>query len=377
MRTVEVRGVNFKNKGAELMLLSILNHYKGVAEISLPINPSTINGDKRKEYQLFGRISAQPKGIDLDRFVRLLPVLVQKSLRLKTLENTDLILDASGFAYSDQWGADGIKNAADKYTSWKKRGTKIVLLPQAFGPFEKDNSADYFKKLADAVELIYARDTQSLQYLQEICGSSDKIKLSPDITIGLEVGTTESDISIEDKALAVIPNYRIIDKSSTNPTLYLDVLVAGIEQAVKLGYKPYIIIHEGKKDLELGMLLKSRVGDIQVPVITESNPLKLKKLLGKFSFVISSRFHGIVNALSQGVPCVAIGWSHKYPLLLKDFDFEEGMLDFTDKSSSELTSEIISLLSKDVQELSPKIKEKAFGLRSRVNQMWNDIDILL
>lgn len=376
MKTIEVRGVNFKNKGAELMLLSIAEHYKKSAEISLPINPSTFNTAKRKEYNLFGRISAQPKGIDLDTYVNLLPSILRKSLKLKTTENTDLILDASGFAYSDQWGSEGIKVAAEKYTSWKKKGKKIVLLPQAFGPFEKNNSSAHLKKLTGAVDLIYARDTQSLKYLLDLCEDSSKIKLSPDITIGLEISSVKSRIEIPAKSIAIIPNYRIIDKSSTKPETYVEVLTASIKLAMEKGYTPYIVIHEGNKDLELGNILRKNIGLADVPIIVENNPLQLKKLLGEFTFVISSRFHGIVNALSQGIPCMAIGWSHKYPLLLKDFDFQEGMLDLS-VSPSEVIRQVDSLLSENPAIYKNRIEHNASNLKAKVAKMWAEVDTLL
>ena len=35
----------------------------------------------------------------------------------------------------------------------------------------------------------------------------------------------------------------------------------------------------------------------------------IKGMLGNCSFVISSRYHGLINALSQGVLCIATSWS--------------------------------------------------------------------
>ena len=48
----------------------------------------------------------------------------------------------------------------------------------------------------------------------------------------------------------------------------------------------------------------------------------MKKIIGGSLLLVGSRYHSIVAALSQCVPCVGLGWSHKYDTLFQDFGCE-------------------------------------------------------
>ena len=48
----------------------------------------------------------------------------------------DVIIDASGFAYSDQWGTKPIKYGL--YRNKRYKSAFKVLMPQALGPFENN-----------------------------------------------------------------------------------------------------------------------------------------------------------------------------------------------------------------------------------------------
>jgi colanic acid/amylovoran biosynthesis protein len=63
-----------------------------------------------------------------------------------------------------------------------------------------------------------------------------------------------------------------------------------------------------------------------IEIVTETDPLILKRYLGTALFVVGSRFHALVSALSQGVPVLAVGWSHKYEALLSDYQQTERLL---------------------------------------------------
>ena len=55
--------------------------------------------------------------------------------------------------------------------------------------------------------------------------------------------------------------------------------------------------------------------------------IEFNELVQKFRFVAASRFHSIVHALKNGVPCVALGWATKYMDLMKLFGQERFVFD--------------------------------------------------
>ena len=60
----------------------------------------------------------------------------------------------------------------------------------------------------------------------------------------------------------------------------------------------------------------------------EFSCLEFNELVKQFQFLVASRFHAIVHAYKNSVPCVVLGWATKYHALLKQFGQEQYALDF-------------------------------------------------
>jgi colanic acid/amylovoran biosynthesis protein len=83
-------------------------------------------------------------------------------------------------------------------------------------------------------------------------------------------------------------------------------------------------VHEGG-DLALGNELAAGAG-FPVPVISR-DPIATKSLLGGCRAIISSRYHACVGALSQAVPTIGTGWTHKYRGLFEDYQSPDWLIE--------------------------------------------------
>src|SRR5690606_30949962 len=130
----------------------------------------------------------------------------------------------------------------------------------------------------------------SYKYLTDLVGEQKKIKLFPDFT-NLVKGTLPENYDASDKRIALVPNYRMVDKTSKEESCaYLPFMISCAKYLVEENKNPFILVHEGANDFSLAKAISEAVGGI--PIVKESNPLHIKGMLGTCDATIGSRFHG-------------------------------------------------------------------------------------
>jgi len=138
------------------------------------------------------------------------------------------------------------------------------------------------------------------------------------------------------------------------------------------GGRPFILIHEGHKDRSLAERIVAEAG-IECAIVQEEDALRIKGILGLCEGVVSSRFHGLVSALSQGVPALATGWSHKYETLLNDYGVADGCLPVS--VTRELLEKHIHRIvdGSGREEVLGRIRENAARLKEGTQAMWQKV----
>jgi polysaccharide pyruvyl transferase WcaK-like protein len=325
---IVIEGVQFRNKGAELMLAAV------AAELTNW--PSTVHSiramgsfEQRAAYgarTLLHSSRLRPAANWLAG--RLLPAKAKQRFGIMGLDNVSVVLDAAGFRYSDQWGIDLVRKATDLYRVLRRRnGAKIVLLPQAFGPFSTAGSREAIRQLLGEVELVFARDSVSYESLLHAAPGVGNIHKAPDITIGLAATTGPR---LGPGSVAIVPNRRMLDKTDRHiREQYPGFFADAVEIVIQAGRNPVLVVHQ-LDDLDVARQMAASASR-SVEVRFEEDPIGLKCLLGSADFVLSSRFHGALNALCQGVPCIATSWSHKYEELFSEFGVPEYVVSVRDR----------------------------------------------
>ena len=375
----EVQGVEFINKGAELMLYAIMQHLKGYdreAIVAADLDRRYRNKAGRKkaglQYLTWVDNRLPNSGAIVNSLASLLPLRVRRDLHLVLNQEVNVLFDASGFSYTDQWNSDYSQTMAAKLTRLKAEGKKIILLPQAFGPFENPQINAAFQTILSCSDLVFARDKVSYDHVRQFAAAGEKLSLAPDFT-NLVSGRVPSNFNRETHRSCIVPNVRMLDK--TEPHVrekYLTFIENCIECLLDLELNPFIMVHQTGKDYEIALKLQAKFGDC-LPVISESDPLAIKGILGQCFLVISSRFHGIVSSLSQGVPCLATGWSHKYQMLFEDYHSPQLLMnplftpaEITDKIQQIATEPSRSQILNTIQAAAQEQKKLSL-------QMWNKV----
>jgi polysaccharide pyruvyl transferase WcaK-like protein len=375
---IEVKGVEFCNKGAELMLHSIiLMLEQQFSDYELVLSPgSLLPYQQRARLGAWQKFSFQLWGIDWTWLGNLAPVGIRRLLRhfgIVVEKDINLVLDASGFVYSDKWGQRRLKQTLNHLKRIKKYNIPYVFLSQAFGPFQQPKNARLMQDIIGLSELLIPRDEQSLQSLNEIynLGPIEKIKYFPDFTPSLDPIDTILPLDLPESFVCIIPNNKMFARQKIlSKQTYINFLVAAIKNVETMGLTPILLNHEGKKDYDFCLELIT-VLENKILFINDLNSLEIKKIIGLSVFCISSRYHGCVSSLSQGVPTLATSWSHKYEELYRYYQHSEYLVDVT-VSGVELKEKMLQVVI-DRENISSDLLKQAEIHKASVRQMWTKV----
>lgn len=370
---IQIDGTGMQNKGAELMLYAILG------EIEKRFPTSTVIYNTRsgeiKEIETFLNIKQRlllkygryPSGI-----LRRLKSNISIFESIHPDSSIDIVLDGSGFKWGDQWNYDDnfYKQITKYYKALKASGAKIILLPQAFGPFQTENGRKIISILNKYVDLIIAREKISYKYLIEAGIDKEKASLCTDFSLTVK-GEYPSNLNTSD-GLCIIPNVQMINHSDVSREGYINFLRSIITKSRALGSTPFLLNHEGSRDLDLCLEINKDL-DNPVKIINGLNAKQTKGVISESYAVISSRYHGVASALNQGIPCLATSWSHKYGELFKDFDLYDRIISFSD-SESVLDSKLEELLTLESNhKIEKHLKDRKVVVYNEVEKMWDKV----
>jgi len=323
---IEIKGVQFVNKGAELMLHAVLQQLGELApQADVVLRPKKhAPYHKRAALGAYQKLTLTKSVVDLNIISYWLPkrfrLWLKRSWGIVTEADVDITLDASGFAYGDQWTSVALRQLAYEINRYHKKNKTYIFLPQALGPFTRPNDRKRLAQSLPNAALILAREESSFENVRSLGVDESVLKQYPDFT-NLVCGECPSYIDHASRIFLVVPNSKMLSPKNPDPawcTEYISTLVAAISYAQQHQLVPVVLNHEGDADQSLCDTLVASFSK-PIKMIREDNPLYVKGIIGHSELVLCSRFHGCVSALSQGVPCLGTSWSYKYERLFDDY----------------------------------------------------------
>lgn len=365
---------NYTNKGDGLMLHAIINRLQGKDDLTLL--PKVAEYKKRASLGLYQSFWFESLANPTNQVLtNTFPAKLRKKYGLVIEDEIDAVIDASGFAYGDQWGARKVEQMASDCARWKKQGKKIVLLPQSLGSFHDEKVADSFRKLLDNVDRVFARDRSSYEFATSLNYHTKKISQAPDFTGALKGEITDL-YCPQPRQACIIPNHRMID--STDDKIgprYLPFLKECFDSFTELGMNPFVLVHE-RVDYPVAEELQKLV-EKPIDIVYDNSPLVLRGVISQCHIVISSRFHGLISTLSQTVPCLGTRWSHKFERVMEEYKCQDFLVSPLD-DPKEIRTKIEQLDKGDSrQQVINNITSTVEEHKQLNDNMWTEVEEIL
>jgi colanic acid/amylovoran biosynthesis protein len=339
-------GAGFQNKGSAAMVISVQKAIREMlpcAEFVLASNSPKFDAKRAKQYRLkiFNYTFTVKRNLK--------PVINL----LSELRNTDVVVDLSGFVFSDKIKKTGILIRALTILICKIARKPFILYSQSLGPFNRRFTRIACKICLQRAKFICVRGEVSKKYLNDL-GMKNNIRIYADSAFLLEPASQkrldeilqlEKIPKTKRKRIGIAVNGRIYERTlglgTDNHYVELiaklsDFLIENMD--AEIVFIPYEIKAKGYDDRSIAKMIYKKIkAKTRVHLINnEYDPHELKALKQTLELFIGSRFHSIIASTSMAVPTIAIGWGPKYFEIMQTLGQEEYVVNHNNTSLSHL-----------------------------------------
>lgn len=245
---------------------------------------------------------------------------------MKWLGQFDLFWDTrSGDSFADIYGLDRHLTMSLIHEFAAQAGVPAVVAPQTIGPFHGRFAAALAKRNLKRSALVFARDSASAQAADQL-GRAVDLTVT-DMVFGLNqpaVSRHPVDVLLNVSGLLWEQNSHVDSaKYQQSVRIILDGLLA---QGREVTLLPHVIPHETDSPGKDGDVFVARTlaaeysGKVRVHVPSSLDDARTT--IASSAVLIGARMHACLNALSTGVPAVAMAYSRKFAPLMRAVDWD-------------------------------------------------------
>lgn len=334
-------------------------------------------------------------------FISLKNPLLKRRKKLCAYIEADIVIHLGLDHYSDNGGFITVFEHSKEIIIASLMNKPIVLFAQSPGPFKGKLSSWLARKAMSSADLIIVREDVSLQILNE-AEINDKIKITADPAFLLspssaaqvdsilknEIGSTHI-AGINGTVGLVVSGYNTLSLSPNKSWMFHlinglystvlftlpDILVDKYLRISKTIFDYFTYTESTSCSSEIVNLIDFLVENLDVNVLLipharggsmikdvevlegyqravkykekvnvirgDYSPNEIKGIISRCDLLISTKMHACIAAISQGIPTIAIAWSHKYRGIMRSVGQEEYVV-----SNSIETQEIMQKVKK-------------------------------
>lgn len=397
-KNIMIIGANFVNKGAQSMLFTtvdaIRREYPDSRIIFAHGDKCDLNSYNMDEVFFSWDAVKMALGENIDNVIWKLKIknfikkLIGREIQYTSRDleelksmigNVDFIVDISGFAMGSKWGAESVEEYTDNIKLAKKYDVPMILMPQSFGPFDFGEEQEKMDKLIREYMSypihVFARENDGALPLREKYGLNN-VSQHVDLVLCSDSPVKENIYSkavktnipkVAENSVGILPNMRGFDHGDR--TKILAIFQKMVTVLLEKGKTVYLFRHSFE-DLTACRWIKALFSDESRVVLwgNDFSCFEYDEVCRQFEFLIVGRFHGVVHAYRNNVPCIILGWAVKYHELSEVMGQMAYVFDITEPGVD--PNKIIAAINdmdEHLQENKTIIKERLSRLRSKSN----------
>ncbi len=263
---------------------------------------------------------------------------------LCAIDRAYAVVDLGGYALSDQRPLKRRIVYALEVLTARVFGARFIAFAQSFGPFEKAATRVLARYALRHCDRIFARGVESTAWVAKLLGpeAANLQTCCDSAYLFRDWETTRSRRFVAElrssnrPVFAIVPNVNLCERTAktSQDNAYLALLRdAARHAAVEWGAQVVVLVHEhfpGRRldDRIIAEELADRLSqDVDLHITPpDFNAAELKSILTAMDFVLTSRFHSVVAAISKRRPFLVLGWSHKYDEMIAETGVQECVL---------------------------------------------------
>ncbi|PIC99890.1 polysaccharide pyruvyl transferase family protein [Sporosarcina sp. P29] len=248
----------------------------------------------------------------------------------------------------------------------------IYVMPNSFGPFKGFGVEWLVRKVLDRCELVTVRESISQEMLSDI---GVKSELFPDLGFSLEKAKRSNDELI--KLRMEYPNHELVAitarpyrfPGSNSPKQkyksYLENMIVFSKWLYENNYLPVFVdhtlsetTHESDRSCILEITSKLKTHEYSFIQNKDYTSRDLKAIYSGFDYVVGTRFHSVIFAMSEGIPSIAVTYGgNKGQGIMKDLGLGEYAISMSEFNSDK-AKEIFIMLCNNQESIRLELKRQ-------------------